>query len=185
MGLVVSEKKIIEGCINGVRASQKEFYELYCKKIGGICSRYLKDADEAQDATQEAFIKAFGNIKNFKGECPVEMWLRRIAINECLNRIRSRRHTVTEEVLDYSGDFYCENDALSKIAQKDIIKAIHSLPEGYRAVFNLKVVDGYQHSEIARMLGIAEGTSKSQYSRAKASLQRMLVGQLMESPKVA
>jgi RNA polymerase sigma-70 factor (ECF subfamily) len=174
MGLDIKEIELIQGCKQGNSVCQREFYELHCRKVMGVCVRYLKDTDEAKDAMQETFIKAFEKIETFKGECQVEFWLRKIAVNMSLNKIRSNKRFITEDLSEYSGELCSQNDVFSKMSTDDILKAVHTLPEGARAVFNLKAIEGYGHAEIATMFGISEGTSKSQYARAKSYLQKVL-----------
>ena len=186
MELDKKESEIIKGCIEGNRLSQKELYELHARKVLGICIRYLKDVDEAQDAMQETFIKAFEKLGTFRGDCPIKGWLRRIAVNVSISKIRDRKRILREGFLsEYREENIVEEDEdLDNISTEKLLQAIHSLPEGYRTVFNLRVVDEYSHEEIANALGIKEGTSKSQYSKAKSQLKKILLKDVSSQPVV-
>ena len=168
------EEKLIEGCIAGKRDMQRLLYDLYSRKMMAVCMRYAPTSFEAEDMMQEGFVKVFANIQNFKRDCPLEFWVRRIMINTALKQLRQKSlMTVsheTEEVSNIaSGDVN-----LTGYSMDELLGMIQSLAPRYRMVFNLYAIEGYNHKEIGEMLGISEGTSKSQYSRARAILQGML-----------
>src|SRR6478735_2637163 len=172
--MVYVEKDIIQGCIDGKRLEQKCLYDHFASKMLGVCMRYAKDRAEAEDMLQEGFIKVFQNISRFKHEGSFEGWVRRIMIFTAINWFKQRMRKFQED-LDHEGfDAPFEDDIVSKIAAKEIVALVQQMPEGYRMVFNLYAVEGYTHREIAEVLGIAEGTSKSQYSRAKQFMQAAL-----------
>ncbi|MFD1188640.1 RNA polymerase sigma factor [Pontibacter rugosus] len=170
------EDKLIEGCIAGKRDMQRLLYDLYSKKMMVICLRYAPTTFEAEDIMQDAFVKVFNNIQTFKKDCPLEFWIRRIMINTALKHLRSKQLlTVSheaDEVVNLSADVN-----LSGYTMDELLTMIQSLAPRYRMVFNLYAIEGYNHKEIGEMLDISEGTSKSQYSRARAILQSMLLGQ--------
>lgn len=140
----------------------------------GVCLRYAGNTEDANDILQEGFIKVFNNLNKFRGEGSFEGWIRRIFVNTAIEHYRKRvklfqvteaqENTVTDTSLD----------ALDNLAEKDLVQLIQKLSPGYKAVFNLHVVEGFSHKEIAAMLGITEGTSKSQLARAKGVLKTML-----------
>jgi RNA polymerase sigma-70 factor (ECF subfamily) len=169
-----ADKELIEGCANGNRASQRALYERYCKKMLVVCQRYAKSSQEAEDILQEGFIKVFKAIKNFRFESKLDTWITRIMINTALNSQRQKLYLfpmvdVTEVQLPER-----EEVSLSGFHLAELIKMIQSLPDGCRVVFNLFAIEGYTHKEIAAMLGVSEGTSKSQFNRAKALLRAKL-----------
>ncbi len=138
-----------------------------------VCLRYTKSKDEAEDVLQEAFIKIFNNLHTFKSEGSLEGWIRRICVNCSLEFLRNKKRMLAFEDIEDSQDYINEsNSILGNINTKDLHNLIMKLPDGYRLVFNLFVIEGYGHKEIAGMLGITEGTSKSQLSKARMHLQK-------------
>ncbi|MCM5529279.1 RNA polymerase sigma factor [Parasegetibacter sp. NRK P23] len=146
----------------------------------GVCLRYTSDQEEAQDILQEGFIKVFRNLEKFRQEGSFEGWIRRIVINTAIEHFRRRKHLQPVTEKEEAAIEATEESALDRLAEKDIIALVRQLSPGYRAVFNLYVIEGYGHKEIAEMLGISEGTSKSQLARAKAVLQRLVQTYLSE-----
>jgi RNA polymerase sigma factor (sigma-70 family) len=171
------EEKLIEGCIAGKRDMQRLLYDLYAKKMMMVCLRYAPTTFEAEDIVQEGFVKVFSNIQNFKRDCPLEYWIRKIIVNTALKHLRQKSLLTvsheSEEVENLSSGDYNLND----YSMDELLSIIQSLAPRYRMVFNLYAIEGYNHKEIGEMLDISEGTSKSQYSRARAILQSMLVQQ--------
>ncbi|WP_162427757.1 RNA polymerase sigma factor [Pontibacter pudoricolor] len=171
------EEKLIEGCIAGKRDMQRLLYDLYAKKMMMVCLRYAPTTFEAEDIVQEGFIKVFSNIQHFKRDCPLEYWIRKIIVNTALKHLRQKSLLTvsheSEEVENLSSGDYNLND----YSMDELLSIIQSLAPRYRMVFNLYAIEGYNHKEIGEMLGISEGTSKSQYSRARAILQSMLAQQ--------
>ena len=168
---MLSEKELIKGCVKEDRAAQRALYDSYCRKMMVVCQRYVKSTLEAEDALQEGFIKVFAAIKSFRGEARLETWITRIMINTALNSQRQKLYLlpmvdITEIELHEDADI-----SLAAFNLSELISMIQSLPDGCRIVFNLFAVEGYNHKEIGELLGISEGTSKSQYSRAKSLLK--------------
>lgn len=153
---------------------QRLLYDLYSKKMMVICLRYAPTTFEAEDMMQEGFVKVFANLQNFKKDCPLEFWIRRIIINTALKHLRQKTLLTvshdSEEAISISSDDW----NLDQFGMDELVAIIQSLAPRYRMVFNLYAIEGYNHKEIGEMLGISEGTSKSQYSRARAILQGML-----------
>jgi RNA polymerase sigma-70 factor (ECF subfamily) len=168
------EQELVQGCIAGKRAMQKQLYELYSKKMMAVCLRYARTSFEAEDILQEAFIKVFEYIKNFKGECPLEFWIRRIMVNTALKHHRKKMYVSSVAETDKVENIPEEEFIISGYAYEDLLSMIQSLAPRYQLIFNLYAIEGYSHKEIATMLEISEGTSKSQYSRARAILKNML-----------
>lgn len=159
---------------------QAALYERFAPKMYGVCLRYTSDQEEAQDILQEGFIKVFKNLEKFRQEGSFEGWIRRIVINTAIEHFRRRKHLQPVTEKEEAAIETTEESALDRLAEKDIIALVRQLSPGYRAVFNLYVIEGYGHKEIAEMLGISEGTSKSQLARAKAVLQRLVQTYLSE-----
>jgi len=171
---MLSEDELIDGCRKGNRAFQKALYDRYCRKMLVVCLRYSKTTAEAEDIVQEGFVKVFQGIKDFRQEARLDTWITRIMVNTALNVQRKKLYLypmvdVTEIVLPE------EEMSLSGINVSQLLDMIRSLPQGCQIVFNLFAVEGYSHKEIAEMLGISEGTSKSQFARAKSLLQAKII----------
>lgn len=168
------EAELINGCLKRERSAQKRLYEMYSSKMYGLCYRYVKDSMEAEDILVTAFMKVFDKIEQFKHEGSFEGWIRRIIVNEALTHLRRNRSMYMEIDLDHA-DREPDYDKLSDhLEAEDLMNMIAELPTGYRIVFNMYAIDGYSHKEIAEQLGISENTSKSQLSRARTYLRKML-----------
>lgn len=168
-----SDEQLVEGCKKNDRSMQKALYERYAPKLMVVALRYADSTAEAEDNLQEAMVKAFKKIENYRGESAIFFWLKRIVINTSLNALRSK--VQLNPIQDYEERI--EGDAwqnISNLHLEDLIKMIQELPSGCRAVFNLMAIEGYKHEEIAKELSISVGTSKSQFSRAKLLLQEKL-----------
>jgi RNA polymerase sigma factor (sigma-70 family) len=169
------EDELIKGCLRRDRHAQQQLYDQYSSKMYGICFRYVKHAMEAEDILVTAFMKIFERIDQFKGEGSFEGWIRRIMVNEALTYLRKARTMYVETDLEQA-DREPDYDQLSdRLEEEDLLNMIQELPAGYRLVFNMYAIDGYSHKEIAEQLGISENTSKSQLSRARVYLQKMLI----------
>lgn len=169
-----NEQELIQGCRRGDRAAQKRLYDTFSPKMYVLCCRYVKDSMEAEDVLVTAFTKILDKIDQYKSEGSFEGWIRRVVVNEALTWLRRNRNMYLEtelEAADYEPDYKSLSDHLEA---EDLMTMINELPSGYRIVFNLYAIDGYSHKEIADQLGISENTSKSQLSRARAYLQKLL-----------
>ena len=171
---MLDEQQLIAGCIRNDLAAQKELYERFAPKMMLVCMRYSKDKVEAEDILQEGFFKVFDKISQFKRKGSFEGWVRRIMVNTALKNHRktSKMYAVVE--LDEARNKAADTSILSQYGFEDLLKLIQSLPENYRVVFNLYIMEGYTHQEIAKMCGMAEGTSKSNLARARAMLKELL-----------
>jgi RNA polymerase sigma factor (sigma-70 family) len=142
----------------------------------GICLRYCANEEEAEDVLQEAFVQAFTNLRKYSGKGPLGAWLRTLTINKALEQYRKNK-SIRElaSMIDVSEtSARAEDDAIEKLELEDLLRKIQQLPTGFRTVFNLYAVEGYTHKEIGEMLKISSGTSKSQYSRARVLLRKMI-----------
>ncbi|HEY5744664.1 MAG TPA: RNA polymerase sigma factor [Chryseolinea sp.] len=168
------EDELIKGCLRRDRNAQKLLYDTYSSKMYGLCYRYVKDVMEAEDILVTAFMKVFDKIAQFKSEGSFEGWIRRIVVNEALTYLRRHRSMYLETELEQADREPDYNSLGDHLEAEDLLKMIQELPTGYRIVFNLYAIDGYSHKEIAEQLGISENTSKSQLSRARTYLQKLL-----------
>lgn len=171
---MISESDLIEGCLKGDRRMQYELYQRYAPKMYGVCLRYAANAEEAEDILQEGFIKVYRKMESYRGDGSFEGWIRRIFVNTAIEHFRKKTYLqpITEqEETTIEGKYL---SVMDNLAEKDIIQLVQQLSPGYRTVFNMYVVEGYTHKQIADTLGISEGTSKSQLSRAKLILQELV-----------
>jgi len=170
----ITELDLIRGCLEGDRRIQQELYNRFSPKMYAVCLRYAGNAEEAQDILQEGFIKVFKKLDSFRNEGSFEGWVRRIFVNTAIEQFRRKRYLmpVTEKEENTIEGKYLS--VLDNLAASDIMALVQELSPGYRTVFNMYVVEGYSHKEIGDILGISEGTSKSQLSRAKVILQNLV-----------
>lgn len=171
----ITEEALITGCINGDRKMQEELYRIFSPKMFAICMRYCSNYQEAEDLLQEGFIKVFGNISRFRNEGSFEGWMKRIFVNTAIEGFR-KNHFLNNmmEVEEMKNDIVQEDD-FHQLSAADLLRMVQALSPGYRTVFNLYAIEGYNHQEIADMLGISVGTSKSQLARARYILQKMVL----------
>ena len=163
------EKELIELAVENNRHAQQKIYSKFAPKMLSVCRQYIKDLHQAEDIMITSFMKVFTNLKNFKQEGSFEGWIRRIMINECISFIRVQKKVAYIEDENYFEESF--NNIESQFSVDDIQFLIDNLPDGYKMVFNLFAIEGYKHQEIAELLGINEGTSKSQLSHARKMLQ--------------
>ena len=171
----MTDNELVKGCIAKNPAAQKLLFEKFSRKMMGICIRYAELREEAEDMLQNGFIRVFEKIETFRGDGSLEGWIRKIVVNESLSWLRKNKAAkMNIDIEDAKYMIPGNNHIGESVNEKDLLKMIQSLPVGFRTVFNMYAIEGYSHKEIGEMLGISEGTSKSQYSRAKVHLQNML-----------
>lgn len=179
----MTENELIRGCLREEATCQKELFNRYAGRMLGVCNRYARNSGDAEDILQDAFIKVFEKIGQFKFEGSFEGWIRRIMVNTALKKYSLRRYE--KEVIGYEikdrDESGMEPSAYAHLTQKELMELINNLPDGYRLIFNLYVIEGYQHDEIAAMLRIQPGTSRSQLVKARNMLQK----QLLQLQKIA
>ena len=164
---------LIYECKNGNRKMQKLLYDQYAANMFTMCFGYTNNKEDAQDILQEGFIKVFRNLHNFRGDGSFEGWIRKIIKHTALTYLRDNKKHIHQSCFN----IYVEDktsSALDKLAEKDIVKTVTALPSGYRKVFLMHIVEGYNHREIAGILGCSEGTSKSQFYRSRIRIQKIL-----------
>lgn len=170
-----TEQNLVQACLKGDRVAQRQLYEQYKQPLFRLCLRYARDSQEAEDYLHEAFLKIFQDLHQFRGKGVLGGWLRRVTLNICLQQIRKQRQTIfPENMLLVAGETVEEDLPPAPYDMQELIQVIQQLPGGYRAVFNLFVIENYSHQAIAEELGISVGASKSQLSKAKAMLRRNL-----------
>lgn len=170
----LDDNEIIDGCLQGDRKFQKALYNKFSGKMFAVCLRYAADVNQAEDLMQDGFIKVFRNIEKFRREGSFEGWIRRIFVNSCIEKIRKKSILYAIQDTNIKHVEYNEKSVVEHLKAEDLLKLVNKLATGYRTVFNLYAVEGYSHKEIGEMLGITEGTSKSQLARARYLLQQKL-----------
>lgn len=180
----MTDEELIEGCRKGNAHAQRELYNRYSGKMFALCCRYVAARADAEDVLVTAFTRIFERFKQFRGEGSLEGWIRRIVVNEALTFLRKNRSMFLETDIAAASREPDYQQLADHLEEEDLLHMIARLPPGYRMVFNLYAIEGYSHQEIAEKLGISENTSKSQLSRARTYLQRMLASwQDMQSNK--
>ncbi len=171
----MTETDLIKGCIKQNANCQRMLFEQFAGKMMSVCLRYANDSMEAEDMMQDGFIKVFQYLHQFKFEGSFEGWIRRIIVNTAIRHLEKKKLQFKE--IDESGADAPKLDpyAYSHLGQDDLMKLINQLPEGYKLVFNLNVIEGYSHEEIAEMLHIQPGTSRSQLVKARKMLQQQII----------
>ena len=168
--------EIIERCRKGDRDAHYQLYKLYSRSMYNIGYRIVNDKEEAQDVLQEAFISAFRSLHHYRGDASFGSWLKRIVVNKAINAVKSRKteRLSDDEKFDVQEEVWEGEEFRYSVEQ--VKKAMSTLPDGYRSVLSLYLLEGYDHSEIAEILGISESTSKSQFNRSKKKLRDNLEG---------
>jgi RNA polymerase sigma factor (sigma-70 family) len=171
-----TSNELIQGCINNNAAAQEKLYSMHSSKMLGVCYRYAKSREDAEDMLQEAFIKIFGNMAQFRFEGSFEGWMRRIVVHTCINVLKRNKKFTDSLELTPNLNLLSNADIVPSVLQaKQVVECIRLLPAGYRTVLNLFAIEGFSHKEIAQLLQIEESTSRSQYTRAKSLLEAILI----------
>ncbi|MEM9918527.1 MAG: sigma-70 family RNA polymerase sigma factor [Bacteroidota bacterium] len=167
-------QEIVLACQNGDRKAQFELYRLYSKAMYNLCLRMLRNELDAEDVLQHSFIDIFSKLNTFRFQSSIGAWIKRIVVNNCINFLKKKRLKFDElkDNLGHVSD--TEDDASSRYSVAAIQDALLLLPDGYRVVFSLYCMEGYDHQEISEILGVSVATSKSQYSRAKQKMRQLL-----------
>src|SRR5215213_3853098 len=172
----MTEDAILQGCIKNNAAAQKALYQKYSSKMLVVCYRYAHSREDAEDMLQESFIKVFSQIHTFENRGALEGWIRRIIVHTCINNLKKNKRFNESVDLIHATSIQVREESIPSIIQaKEVVECIRMLPIGYRTVLNLYAIEGFTHKEIAIMLDIEESTSRSQYTRAKAMLEDVLV----------
>lgn len=172
----MTEDMIIKGCRENLASAQEAMYARFSPKMLGVCYRYAKSKEDAEDMLQEGFIKVYSQIHQFKGEGSLEGWIRKIVVHTCINVLKKNKKFSESVSLIHAQDLRLNEYNVPSILQaKQVVECIRMLPLGYRTVLNLYAIEGFSHKEVAAILDIEESTSRSQYTRAKALLEDILI----------
>ncbi|MBC7886941.1 MAG: RNA polymerase sigma factor [Ferruginibacter sp.] len=170
-------EQLIKGCIAGERASQERLYNLYARKMMGVCLWYARNREEAEEILQDGFMRVFTYLHTYSGTGSFDGWMRRIMVNAALLKYRKKWPTIpVVEFNPFAHDTPEGNSVIELLDAKELVNLVQMLSPVYRIVFNLHVLEGLKHREIALLLGISEGTSKSNLADARAILQKVLTG---------
>lgn len=172
-----TELGLIQGCLKGDHLAQRHLYETYAGKFLGICIRYLKDQEQAEDVMIESFMKIFERLPQYQGKGSFEGWMKRIVVTQALMKLRTQKHVFQEINLENESDYPDQQYHLEQLEVEEILLLVQNLPEGYRTVFNLYAIEGYSHQKIGQLLRISESTSKSQLNRARNTLKQKIANQ--------
>lgn len=178
---MINQDRLVNDCLKGRADAQRQLYELFADDMLGVCYRYTKSMVDAEDVLQEGFIKVFRGLHQYKSEGELGAWIRRIMVNTALNYLKQHsRYRSNMAFLDSSMHPVSDENPEVKLNAKDLAELIRQLPTGYQTIFNLHAIEGFSHVEIGKMLGINEGTSRSQYARGRALLISWLKRQTAE-----
>jgi RNA polymerase sigma-70 factor (ECF subfamily) len=181
----MTEEAILQGCLQNNPAAQKELYVRYSTKMLSVCYRYAHNREDAEDMLQEGLIKVFSQIHTFENRGALEGWIRRIVVHTCINILKKNKKFNESVDIIHATTVQVKEESIPSIIQaKQVVECIRLLPIGYRTVLNLYAIEGFSHREIGDMLDIEESTSRSQYTRAKAMLEEILVKKnIIHKPK--
>ena len=172
----MTEELMIQGCLDNIATAQEALYNRFSPRMLGVCYRFARNREDAEDMMQEGFIKVFSQIHQFRGQGALEGWIRRIIVHTCINVLKKNKKFTDSVDLFHANSIYLnENNIPSILMAKQVVECIRLLPVGYKTVLNLYAIEGYSHKEIASILDIEESTSRSQYTRAKSMLEDVLL----------
>ena len=172
----MTKETMLNGCLENNAAAQEALYAYFSPKMLGVCYRFAKNREDAEDMLQEGFIKVFSQIHQYRNEGAFEGWIRRIVVHTCINILKKNKKFSDSLDIAYASGVGIREENIPSIMQaKQVVECIRALPVGYRTVLNLYAIEGYSHKEIGQMLDIEESTSRSQYTRAKVMLEDILV----------
>jgi RNA polymerase sigma-70 factor (ECF subfamily) len=168
------ETQLVEGCLRGDPQAQKKLFETYYGKMLGVCMRYTSDRDGAKDILQEGFVKIFQKLNQFNFNSPLEGWMRRVMVNTAIDSFRRSKAEPDTFDIEKAYDLADDQTVISDMSHEELLHCLTQLPAGYKMVFNMYVIEGFSHKEIAAALHISEGTSKSQLAKARIYLQKIV-----------
>jgi RNA polymerase sigma factor (sigma-70 family) len=172
----MTEEQMLAGAVRNNAAAQEALYSRFSPRMLGVCYRFAKSREDAEDMLQEGFIKVFSQLHQYRNEGALEGWIRRILVHTCINVLKKNKKFADSVDLIHAHSIQIKEDMIPSIIQaKQVVECIRLLPLGYKTVLNLYAIEGYSHKEIGELLGIEESTSRSQYTRAKAMLEEVLV----------
>ncbi len=170
----LTERELVEGCRREDRRAQETLYSRFARRMYAVCLRYARHRLEAQDLMQEGFIRVFDKLSDFRQDGSLEGWIRRIMVHTCINHYRKKAFQNERFGLEHLPEGSEEPRALDRLGEERLMTLVQALPDGYRMVFNLFAIEGYDHAEIAAMIGCQESTSRSQLAKARRMLQQRI-----------
>lgn len=181
----MTEEVMLHGCLNNLASAQEALYVRFSPRMLGVCYRFARNREDAEDMLQEGFIKVFSQMHQFRNQGALEGWIRRIVVHTCINILKKNKKFADSVDLIHANSIHLnENNIHSILQAKQVVESIRLLPMGYRTVLNLYAIEGFSHKEIAAILDIEESTSRSQYTRAKAMLEDILIKKkIINKPK--
>ena len=172
----MTEELMLAGCLKNNAAAQEALYNRFSPRMLGVCYRFAKNREDAEDMLQEGFIKVFTQMHQYRNEGALEGWIRRIIVHTCINHLKKNKKFSESLDIIHANSVHINEEMIPSIMQaKQVVECIRMLPLGYRTVLNLYAIEGFPHKEIAAILDIEESTSRSQYTRAKAMLEEILI----------
>lgn len=182
----MTEEVMLHGCLNNIASAQEALYNRFSPRMLGVCYRFARNREDAEDMLQEGFIKVFSQMHQFRNQGALEGWIRRIIVHTCINVLKKNKKFADSVDIIHANSIYVnENNIHSILQAKQVVESIRLLPLGYRTVLNLYAIEGFSHREIATILDIEESTSRSQYTRAKAMLEDILIKKkIIQKPRI-
>ncbi|MEO8720396.1 MAG: sigma-70 family RNA polymerase sigma factor [Ginsengibacter sp.] len=181
----MTEEIMLQGCLDNLSIAQEALYNQFSPRMLGVCYRYARNREDAEDMLQEGFIKVYSQIHQYKGSGALEGWIRKIVVHTCINILKkNKKFSDSVDLVHASSIQISENNIPSLLQAKQVVECIRLLPIGYRTVLNLYAIEGFSHKEISGILEIEESTSRSQYTRARALLEEILLKKkILQTPR--
>ena len=181
----MTEELMLQGCLDNLSTAQEALYNRFGPRMLGVCYRYARNREDAEDMLQEGFIKVYSQIHQYKGSGALEGWIRKIVVHTCINILKkNKKFSDSVDLIHASSIHISENNIPSILQAKQVVECIRLLPIGYRTVLNLYAIEGFSHKEISTILEIEESTSRSQYTRARALLEEILIKKkILQKPR--
>ena len=181
----MTEEIMLQGCLDNLSIAQEALYNRFSPRMLGVCYRYARNREDAEDMLQEGFMKVYSQIHQYKGAGALEGWIRKIVVHTCINILKkNKKFSDSVDLIHASSIQVSENNIPSILQAKQVVECIRLLPIGYRTVLNLYAIEGFSHKEISSILEIEESTSRSQYTRARALLEEILIKKkILQKPR--
>jgi RNA polymerase sigma-70 factor (ECF subfamily) len=181
----MTEEMMLQGCLDNLATAQEALYNRFSPRMLGVCYRYARNREDAEDMLQEGFMKIYAQIHQFRNTGALEGWIRKIIVHTCINILKkNKKFSESVDLIHASGVHINENNITSMLQAKQVVECIRLLPMGYRTVLNLYAIEGFSHKEIGSILDIEESTSRSQYTRARGLLEEILLKKrILQKPR--
>ncbi|HEV2831283.1 MAG TPA: sigma-70 family RNA polymerase sigma factor [Hanamia sp.] len=181
----MTEEMMLQGCLDNLATAQEALYNRFSPRMLGVCYRYARNREDAEDMLQEGFMKVYAQIHQFRNAGALEGWIRKIIVHTCINILKkNKKFSDSVDLIHASGVQLNENNIPSMLQAKQVVECIRLLPMGYRTVLNLYAIEGFSHKEIGSILDIEESTSRSQYTRARGLLEEILLKKrILQKPR--